>query len=156
VGPMVPQIGEQPDEDQRIFRPAGTSARAEVGRDQRVGGAFENEERQLPMVLIVMIIDGKLLLAIGGIIGMIEIEHDGRRRLWVAGNKVIHQSSRETIKVLAVALVFQTREGGRTRQVVRWVPGAPFEPQFEHRVMAETVGIIAVRIARGNLIDALR
>jgi hypothetical protein len=36
------------------------------------------------MVLIVMIIEGKLLLAIGGIIGMIQIEHDSRRRLGVS------------------------------------------------------------------------
>src|SRR5262245_1620354 len=87
--PMVPQIGEQPDEDHRIFRPGGTSAWAEVSRDQCVGGAFENEQWQITMVPIVMIIEGKLLLAMGGIIGMIEIEHNGRRRLGVAGNKVI-------------------------------------------------------------------
>ena len=99
------------------------------------------------MVLIVMIIEGKLLLAMGGIIGVIEIEHNGRRGLGVAGNKMIDQGGRETIEVLAVDLVFKPREGGRTGQVVLWVQGTPFEPQFEHRVMAETVGIIPVRIA---------
>src|SRR4030095_13232844 len=99
---MVPQIGQQPDEDHGIFGSRGAGARAEVGCHQRVGGAFENEQRQITMVLIVMMIEGKLLLAIGGIIGMSKIEHDSRRWLRVAGNKVIHEGSRETIEVLTV------------------------------------------------------
>ena len=105
--PMVPQIGPQPDEDHGIFGPCGAGARAEVGCYQRVGGAFENEQRQITIVLIVMIIEGKLLLAISGIIGMIKIEHDSRRWLGVAGKKVIHEGRRETIEVLAVDLVFK-------------------------------------------------
>jgi hypothetical protein len=70
-----------------------------------VGGAFENEQRQITRVLIVMMIEGTLLLAIGGIIGMIQIEHDSRRRLGGAGNKGLHEGSRETIEGLAVDLV---------------------------------------------------
>ena len=80
-GPWSPPIGQKPDEDSGIFGPRGAGAWAEVGGHQRVGGAFENEERQITMVLIVMIIAGQLLLAMGGIIGMIKIEHDSRRRL---------------------------------------------------------------------------
>ena len=107
------------------------------------------------MVLIVLIIEGKLLLAMRGIIGVVEIEDNGRRGLGVAGDKVVHQGAGETIEVLAVHLVFQTREGGRTRQVLLRVQGAPLDPEFEERVTAETVGVIPVRIARGDLIDAL-
>ena len=66
------------------------------------------------MVLIVMVIKGEFLLPMRGIIGVIEIEHNGRRGLWVTGNKVIHQGGREPIEVFAVYLVFQTGEGGRT------------------------------------------
>ena len=60
------------------------------------------------MVLIVTIIERKLLLTIRRIIGMIEIEYDGRRRVGVTGNKVIDQGPGEPIEVLTVDLVFQT------------------------------------------------
>src|SRR4051812_41894581 len=111
-------------------------------------GPFENEERQRAIVLIVMVIEGKLWLAMGGIIGVIEIEHEGRRGLWVAGNKMIHQGGGETGEVFAVHLVFKTREGGRTRQVVLRVQGTPLDSQCEQGVMTETVGVIPVCIAR--------
>ena len=87
---------------------------------------------------------------------MIEIEDDGRRRFGGTGKKVIYQGPREPVEVLTVDLVFQTCKGRRTRQVVCGGQGAPIEPQLEGRVMAETVGILAVRIARSDLLDALR
>ena len=48
---------------------------------------FENEERQIVMVLIVIIIERKLLLAIG----VIEVEHNGVWGLCVTGNKVVYK-----------------------------------------------------------------
>ena len=79
VGPVAAQIGQEPDQDHGIFGPGGAGARAQVGRDERVRGAFENEQRQIAIVLIVMIIEGELLLPMRGIIGVIEIEDNGRR-----------------------------------------------------------------------------
>ena len=52
---------------------------------------FENEERQIVMVLIVIIIERKLLLAIGWVIGVIEVEHNGVWGLCVTGNKVVYK-----------------------------------------------------------------
>ena len=150
--PMVPPIGQKPDEDYGIFGPCGAGAWAEVGGHQRVGGAFENEERQITMVLIGMIIAGQLLLAMGGIIGMIKIEHDSRRRLGEAGNKVIHQGRREPREVLAVDLVFKPRQGERTGQGVLRDYGATLDSQFEQRGMAENDCVIADRKARGNVL----
>src|SRR6476619_2351943 len=108
---------------------------------------FENEERQITMVLIVMIIERKLLLAMRGIIRVVEIEDNGGRGLGIAGDEVVHQGAGEPIEVLAVHLVLQTRERGGTRQVLRWIQGAPLDSEFEERIMAETVGVIPVRIA---------
>jgi hypothetical protein len=99
---MVTQGGEESDEDHRIVCTDGTGAWAQGGRDQRVGGAFNNEERQIVMVLIEIIIEGELLLAIGRISGVIEIEHDSRWWLGVAGEKVIHKGGGETVEVFTV------------------------------------------------------
>jgi hypothetical protein len=68
---------------------------------------------------------------------------------------MIDQGGGETVEVLAVNLVFKTGEGGGTRQVVLRVQGTPPEAQCEQRVMAETVRVIPVRIARGDLRDTL-
>ena len=130
VGPVVTQIGQQPDQDHGIFGPGGAGARAQVGRDQRMGGPFENEERQRAMVLIVMIIEGKLLLAMGGIIGVIQIEHDSGGRLRVTGDEVVHEGPREPIEVFAVYLCSRRENVGRTGQACSGLQGGRSTPSL--------------------------
>jgi hypothetical protein len=107
------------------------------------------------MILIVMMIERKLLLALGGVIGMIQIEHNGRRRLYIAGNELVYQGPGETIDVLAVDTVFEPRERRGTRSIVGRIQGGPFHPEFAHGVIPQTIGIVAIRIPRRYLIDAL-
>jgi hypothetical protein len=71
---------------------------------------FKNEERQIAMVLIVIIMERKLLLAIGGVIGMIKIKHNGGWGLCVTGEEMVHKSLTQPIEVFAVDMVLQTRE----------------------------------------------
>ena len=52
-----------------------------------------------------MIIEGKLLLAMGGIIRVIQIEHDSGWRLRVTRDEVVHKGPREPIQVFAVYTV---------------------------------------------------
>jgi hypothetical protein len=78
-------------------------------------GPFENEEWKIVMVLIVMIIEGKLVLPIRRIIGVVPIEDHGGGRFDIAGDEVVHQGARQTIDVFAVPLVLQTGERGGTR-----------------------------------------
>ena len=63
------------------------------------------------MVLIVMIIELKLLLALGGVIGVVEVEHNCSRGLCVTGDERVHEGLRKPIEVFPVYLVFQTRKG---------------------------------------------
>jgi hypothetical protein len=51
--------------------------------------------------------------------------------------------------------MLQPGEGGSTREVVLGLQGTPRYPQFEHRVMAEMIGVIRIGISRGDLINAL-
>jgi hypothetical protein len=78
-------------------------------------GAFENEEWEIAVVLIVMIIEGKLLLTIRRIIGVVHIKDNGGGGLGIAGDEMVDQGTRKTIDVLAVHLVLQTGERGGTR-----------------------------------------
>jgi hypothetical protein len=70
-------------------------------------GPFAYKERQIAIALGVMIIEGEFLLAMGGIIGVIEVEHDGSGGLCLAGNALVHQGRGETIDVLAVHTGFE-------------------------------------------------
>ena len=54
-----------------------------------------------------------------------------------------------------VDAVFKTRKGGSTRQVLRGLQGGPLHTELKQGVVPETIGIIAVRIPGGNLIDTL-
>src|SRR5262249_40689263 len=50
---------------------------------------------------------------------------------------------------------FKPREGRRTRQVLLGSQGEVLHAQLKQRVVTEAVGVIAVRIAGGELIDTL-
>ena len=51
-----------------------------------------------------------------GIIGVIEVEHNGGRWLGVARDEVVDQRVGESVEVLAVDAVFKARKGGGTCQ----------------------------------------
>lgn len=102
-----------------------------------------------------MIIECKLLLAMRGIVGVVDIKDNGGGRLGVAGDAVVHPGACEPIEGFAVHLMRQPGKGGSTRKVVLGLQGTPLYPQFEHRVMAEMIGVIGIGIARGDLINAL-
>jgi hypothetical protein len=53
----------------------------------------------------------------------------------------------ESIEVFAVHLMLQPGEGGSTREVVLGLQWTPLYPQFEHRVMAEMIGVIRIGIS---------
>src|SRR5215217_713525 len=89
------------------------------------------------------------------VIGVIEVEHNGGGGLGVAGDEVVDQRVGESVEVLAVDAVFQTRQGGGTRQVLRGVQGRPLHAELKHGVVSETIGIMAVRIPGSDLIDTL-
>ena len=120
-----------------------------------MGGAFENEERQIAMVLIVIIIECKLLLAMRRGIGVIEVKHNGGGRLWVAGDAVVDQHAREPAEILAVDAVFKPGKGRGTRQVLRGLQGRPLHTELQQGGVPETIGIIAIRIPRSDVVDTL-
>ena len=107
------------------------------------------------MALIMMIIEGELLLAMGRVIGVIEVKHNGGRRLWVTGDEVIDERVGEPVDILAIDAVFKPGKGRGTRQGLRGLQGEPLHAELKQGVVPETIGIIAIRIAGGDLIDTL-
>ena len=155
VGPVAPQIRQQPDQNHGIFGPGRAGARTQVGCDKGMRRPFKNEEWQIAVVLIVMIVERKLLLAIRRIIRVVEIKDNSGRRLGVAGNEMIHKGPREPREVLTVDVVLQARERRGAGSIVGRIQRRPLHPEFEQGVTAETIGVIGVGIPRRDLIDAL-
>ena len=87
-----------------------------------MGGPLENEERQIATPVVV-VIEREFLLAMGRVIRMIEVEHNGGGRLGVAGDEMIDQGMGKSVEVLAVDAVFKTRKGGGTRRSPARTPG---------------------------------
>ena len=102
-----------------------------------------------------MIIERAFLLPMRRGIRVIQVEDNGGWGLRIAGDAVIHEGLGEAIQVFAIDTVLQTRKGGRTGEVLRRLQGAAFEPEFAQGGTAETIGVVAVGLARGNLIDTL-
>jgi hypothetical protein len=86
---------------------------------------------------------------------MIEVEHDGRGRLWRAGDEVGPQRLGEPIEVLTLATGFKPRDGRRARQGRLGSQGRTLAPPLKQRSATEAVGIMAVGRAGGNVSDTL-
>ena len=87
--------------------PVGASPGPEARRHQGRRRPLKEKEGQRVIALVGMVIERQFLLAMGGIIGVIKVEYDGRGGLCVAGNVLVHQGRSETRDVLAVHTVFE-------------------------------------------------
>jgi hypothetical protein len=68
---------------------------------------------------------------------------------------VVDERLRETVEVRTGHLMFEPGEGWGTGQVLSRIERSAFHTQLKQGIVPQTVGIIAVRIAGGELIDPL-
>lgn len=155
LGPVAPQIGQEPDEDHGVLGACGTLAWPEAGGHQGVCSTFENEQRQIAIALVVMVIEGKFLLAMSRVIGVIEVKHNGGGGLGGAGDEVVDQGVRESVEILTVDPVFKPGKGRGTRHVLRRLQRGPLHAALQQGGVPEALGIIAIRVPQSDLVDTL-
>jgi hypothetical protein len=102
-----------------------------------------------------MVREGQFLLTMGRVLRVIEVEDNGGGGLGGARNAMIDERLCEPGEVGAGHTVFEPREGRGTRQVLRGIEWYSLDAELKHGIVPETVGIIAVSIARGDLRDPL-
>jgi hypothetical protein len=107
------------------------------------------------MALGVMVRESQCLLPMGRVLRVIEVKDNGGRGFRVACNEMIDERLREPVEVGAGHTVFESGECRCTRQVLRGIERYPLHAERKHGIVPETVGIIASRIARGDLRDPL-
>jgi hypothetical protein len=154
-GPLAAEIGQEAHQDHRILRPRRTLAGAEEGGYQGVQGPFKNQQRQIAITLVVMVVEGEFLLAMGRVCRMSEVQDNRGGGLRIAGNEVVDEGLGEPVEGRAGPLLFEPGEGRRARQIVGGIERGAFDTQLKHRIVPKTVRIIAVRIPGGELIDPL-
>jgi hypothetical protein len=100
-----------------------------------------------------MVIEGKFLLAMSRVIGVIEVKHNGGGGLGGAGDEVVDQGVRESGEILTVDTVFKPGKGRGTRQVLRRLQRGPLHAALQQGVVPEAIGIIAIRVPQSDLVD---
>ena len=155
-GPALTPVWQETGQKHRLLRASGAGPGPEGRCDSRMRRALKDQEGQRAITLGVMVLAGAFLLAMRAVIGVLEVKHDGRGGLGGAGKKVVHEGRGETREVLTVHVVRKARARGSTGQVLRGRQRQPFHPQLEHGVMPEAIGIVAIGIAGGAVVDTLR
>ena len=97
---------------------------------------------------------GKRLLAIRGVAGAVEIEHDDVRVLGKRGDVVGLELSLQTNHGARRRRVFQARERGLRREPTR-VIGEPVTGRAPERVVPKRVGVVLILVPEGDLEQAL-
>jgi hypothetical protein len=86
---------------------------------------------------------------------MIEVQDNRGGRLRIARNELVDKRPGEPVEISAGHLMFEPGEGRGTRQVLDGIEREAFHAHLKQGIVPETVRIIAVGIAGGDLIDPL-
>ena len=100
---------------------------------------------------MVVVVERLLLLAMGGILGVIHVQHDHGRRLGVAGDEGLDEAFGQAVNVFARYAVLQAGERGSRSQIIPLVQRSPTCGQFEHRIAAQRIGVVAIGVTAGGL-----
>ena len=153
------------------FRPATTDASDEASQmaahldaRRRLAGAQDNGDRPAPIgvvdvdrqeaALVVMGIEQRqLLMAMDDIAGIVDVERDGTRRLWIGIHPRIDERICQPDHILQAGRVFEPRQSRLRTEVVAGVWHAP-AGELERRIMAQVVEVVGVLVAHRNSEDA--
>ena len=152
--PGLPDTGDNPFEDGADFLAGGPFARAENGGDELAALSFEDEHGFEAESVVIAVEEGELLGAMGGVLGVVEVQDDMVRRSLVGGDEEVNRSISQAAQIFGGDGVLQTGKRGLTGQVL--FGRKPVAGGFERGVQPEGVGVVGVFISAGNLEDTLQ
>ena len=105
---------------------------------------------RLEAVLIVIgVEEGQLLLAVGGIGGLVDIQGDGLGHPGKGATEKIDHGEPHARQITPGGQVLQARQGGLAHQIAATFRQPP-AGQLEGRVVTQAIQIVAVLVAAGN------
>ena len=102
-----------------------------------------------------MVLAGQFRRAMRRVLGVIEVKNNRRWRLGGAGHAGVNQRMREAGEIGARHAMCEPGEGRSTRHVLARLKRDAFDAQLAPGSVPETLGLIALRIARRDVRDAL-
>ena len=144
--PMMPQQAQHALHDHGVLGPGRSLARAQHGSHQRAGAGLEHQQGQVAIVAVMVVVKRQRLLAISGVVGVVEIEGDGGRGARVTGDELLDQRAGHAVNIAAAQRSFQAGVGRAAGQQIAGIQRRPSGGQFEQRVAAQGVGVVAVLI----------
>jgi hypothetical protein len=149
-------------------------ARSQPGRQGEAGGAVADQQRQVLVLLVVAVIAAQGLAPVRGVVGGVQVQDDLGRRRGPGANEQVHQIVVEDLEPLRLggAALQQdfglagfdglsagvgVREAcqGRAAGQRRFAVGRQVGQDLKEGVVAQVLGVVAIRVAGEDLIDLL-
>jgi hypothetical protein len=121
--------------------------RAQENRDGFAGRRLVDMDRHEAAVVVMRIEQGELLLAVGPVLGVVDIEHDAPGYGIETVAEQLHHRCHHTLERDRAGQVLKPRHG-RLRAEISAGLGQAADRHFEGRVLPQQIAIIGVRIAR--------
>lgn len=153
--PVAAQQADHPLHDHGVLGAGRAFAGAQHGAHQGAGVCLEHQQGQVAMVAVVRVVKRQRLLAIGGIVGVVQIQRDRDGGLRVAGDELLDQGVGQSVDIATPQRAFQAGVGGCAGQRIVGTERGPPGGQLEQRVVTQGIGIVAVLVTRGDLKNAL-
>ena len=153
--PGRPHAFEHALDDHGVLGPGRALAGTQGGGDEVPGDPLEEKQRQIAVATVVVVVETELLLTVGGVLGVIHVQHDDGRWDRITGDELIDVRLGDAVEVFGSSRILQARDRGSAGQIAFAVQWPTLQPELEHRIAPQRVRVVAVLIGAGDLIDAL-
>src|SRR2546428_4373013 len=135
---------------------AGGVSRTQPRRQQASGVTLEDQHGVIHVLSVSAVEEAELLLAVGGIVGGVEIEQD------LAALADLVAAEADELRAQPIIQAYQFAGGRRILPAAEGGVGAERVAQFligddlQHGIVGQTLGVVGIFVAGDDLIDALQ
>ena len=153
LGPGLPDFPDHPLENRHELLTGRPFPRPQNRRHQLPAFSFVDVNRQITVLVVEGVEESELLVPVGRIFRVVDIQKDRHRRRSVRLDKRIGQNLPDAIKIRPRDGVLQPRERRLAGQ--RLVVGKSLAGHLQRRVPAQRIRVIRVLVAASDLEDPL-
>jgi len=153
VGPGLANLSDDPLEDRHDLLSRGPSPRPQDGGDQLPAPSLVDMDRQITELVVVGVEEGQLLMPVGRVFSIVDVEEDSGRRRPVGVDERVDQGFSDPVEIGPGDGVLQPGERRLAGQGL--VFGKLVAGQLHGRIGAQRVGVVGVLVAAGDLEDSL-
>ena len=152
--PSLANLSDDPLEDRDDLLAGRPLSRPQDRGDELSAPALVDVDREITVLVVKGVEQGHLLMSVGRVFGVVDVEQDRDRRSPVRVEEHIDQDFGKAVEIGPGDGVFQARERRLAGQGL--AVGKSFAGHLKGGVGAQSVGIVGVLVAAGDLEDSLR